>query len=144
MIADRIMSDQQAGLAILSVIGNAPHQGFAERGDGFRRFAALWRLHGGMMAAIHPMLGATSAWPDPVAAASELQREVEMLADDLAAREAREDERWRPDFLRLRTAFDQLCRIEQLELLPLILALPPDRQARLAAVVPDRGRAMEA
>lgn len=131
MIADRIIADQQAALSILAVVGNAPQQAFAERRDAFARLAALWARHGAMMAALHPDLGATRAWPDPVAAACDLQREVEMLAEDLAAREAAGAEDWRADFTRLRTAFDQLCRVEQVDLMPLILALPP---ARIAAV----------
>ncbi len=138
MIADRIIADQEAARAILQVIGNSPQQGFEERADGFSRLGDLWKGHGAMMAALHPHLGATRAWPDPVAAASELQREVEMLADDLAAREAADDEHWRTDFVRLQTVFEQLCRIEQMELMPMVLALPPDVLAGLSRLASGR------
>lgn len=134
MIADRIMSDQQAGRSILAVIGNAPQQAFEERQGGFARLADLLRRHGEMMAAFQPELGTTATWPDPAAAALEMQREVEMIADDLAAREAARDEHWQTDLVRLVDVFERLCVLEQVELIPRILALPPDRLALLSRI----------
>ena len=135
MITDLIRGDHFAAREILGDIGNSTQQAHEERADAFARLAALWAIHGDMMAgAVHPFLGATRAWPDPVAAATDLQKEVETLANDLAALEAREDPGWRTEYERLRSVFEQQVRVEQMDLIPLLLDLPPDRIAEASRV----------
>ncbi|WP_119677603.1 hemerythrin domain-containing protein [Indioceanicola profundi] len=131
MITDLIREDHLAARDLLGVIGNSPQQAHEERADGFARLAALWAIHGNMMtAAVHPVLGATQAWPDPVAATTELQQEVETLAGDLARREDRHDASWRGEYEHLRDTFERQVQVEQTDLIPLLLELPPEQIAK--------------
>lgn len=131
MITDLIREDHLAARDMLGDIGNSTQQAHAERADAFARLARLWAMHGDMMAtAVHPLLGATSAWPDPVAAAMELQQEVETLAGDLAGREERDDPDWRGEYERLRGSFERQVEVEEMDLIPLLLDLPPEQIAR--------------
>jgi len=140
MIAERIREDHVAARTILADIGNSTQQAHGERADAFARLAGLWAAHGDMMAAeVHPRLGATSAWPDPVAASLELQRQVEELAQDLAGREAMPDPDWRTDYERLKEALERQAEIEQMELIGPLMDLPPD-QLRAATEGADRRR----
>jgi len=132
MIVEQIQADHQAGHTILADIGNTTQPAHEERRELFARFATLWAEHGRMMTElVHPALGGTQSWPDPVAAAMDLQREVQGLAADLAAREAMADPDWRVDFVRLQGAFAQLCTLEEVEFMPRLLETPPDRMAEL-------------
>ncbi len=130
MIITWIEDDHRAGGALLQDVGNAAEPGTEERRNRLEAFARLWTAHGDMMAAaVHPRLGSVQAWPDPVAAALDLQQEVETLAVDLAEREAQGDGHWQPAFQRLLDVFARQCRVEETDLVSALKALPPEQVA---------------
>ncbi|WP_155524604.1 hypothetical protein [Oleisolibacter albus] len=139
MILTRIETDHETGGNLLDDAGNAMQQGFEERRRAFLRFGALWAAHGDMMdAAVHPAIA--DRVPAAIAAAVELQREVEGLAALLAEREAAGDALWHARFARLRDAFRQQCRVEQADIIAALSALAPEQVAQASRTAGERLR----
>lgn len=139
MIIQRIHDDHRAGRNILHRVGNSAQQGFEERRKTLEDFTALWVAHGDMMGrAVIPQLEAGGGRADMLTTAGALQREVETLARELAIREAHDDEHWHTDFERMKQAYEQLCKVEEMEVMAALNDLPPELLAeasRLATVV---------
>lgn len=141
MIAQTIESDHDSGKETFAVVGNAAEPAWDERASEMGALARLWLVHGIMLErAVLPQLGAAAA---PVQDLLALNRRVQELAADLARRGPDQDAdgRWLADFETLKRLFDEQCRREDAELVPLIRErAAPDQVAEMTRTARDLRR----
>lgn len=135
MIAQTIESDHGAGTEVFAVVGNAAQPAWDERAGEMDALARLWEVHGVTLErAVFPRLGDAGALIEDLRS---LQRRVAERAADLARRgpEHDADGCWLTDFEMLKRLFDEQCRCEDVELMPLIRdRVAPDQVAEMTRI----------
>lgn len=130
MIAAIIEQDHDAGREFFADVGNATQPAWEGRAGGMAAFASLWERHGAMLErAVAPRLSALALHTDLDALLAQQRLVVERARDLVRRASGRDaDGRWLTDFEGLKALFDDQCRREASELLPIITdrAAPED------------------